>query len=207
VDWDRLEAEFADIAAVGDDDVPSLADRIVATARRRRATRASSAAAVAVVLVGAWLGAGLFVGLHGRTATTLRRPASSNRAEIYAAALSGGRYPLSRPVWVSTRICDALPTVPRFRACSAGTIPSEVQRRVVALVGPRLRFAARPPAPRRPSDPPVVQFGTLVMGAKQARLGIDTLCGTWCGAGEILLLRRQDGRWRAVGTVGPRWVS
>jgi hypothetical protein len=208
VDWDRLEAEFADLpGAAGADVGPSLADRIVATARRKHATRASSAAAVAALVAGVWLGAGLFVGLHERHPASFLREGSANRAEIYAAALSGGRYPLSRPLWVRTRICAAIPRVPRFPACSGGTIPADVQRRVIALLGPRLRFAARPPAPHRTGDVPVVQFGTLMLHPTQARLGIETLCGTSCGAGETLLLRRQGGRWQAVGTVGPRWVS
>jgi hypothetical protein len=100
-----------------------------------------------------------------------------------------------------------VPTVPSPAKCADQVIPARVRRIVMARVGPGLRFAAQPPAPRRAGDPLVVQFGRLVLRRKNARVGVETLCGPGCGEGQTLLLRRSGGRWHVAGSVGPRWVS
>jgi hypothetical protein len=210
VDWERLEAEFA----AG----PALADRIVATARRQRACRAASVTAVATLLTGASVTTGLLVAMRGRPAavsTTLARPVrtaqadQSAQASIYAAALSGDRRSprLAQPIWVSSRICFSVPTVPSPAKCADQVIPASVRHSVIALLGPKLHFAADPPTPRRADDPVVIQFGRLQVRTNNARLGVEMLCGPGCGEGQTLVLRSHGDRWHVAGSVGPRWVS
>lgn len=219
MDWERLEAEFADLPVA--DVAPSLADRIVARARRHAAQRAALAAALAFLMAAVLLTLAFLVVLHreptdvyprGRPPLAQAQPNANTQAQIYAAALSGAARPrrLPRPMWVDSRVCAAVPlTLPtRSRTtCADGVIPATVRREVVAVLGARLRFALQPPVPRGPGDPPVVQFGRMVVRGDRARLGVETRCGPVCGEGETLLLGRQDGRWQVLRSVGPRWVS
>jgi hypothetical protein len=216
VDWDRLEAEFADVDAesgVG----PPLADRILAVIDQRHARRAVVVALAAVMLVAAITVSVLVVVLPDRVpagpgagfrAAVVVNPEFVTHAQIYAAALSGGvAAPQSvRRVWVSDRICRAIPTSLTASACTDARIPPSVQRQVIALLGPRVRFAATSP-PRPSPDAPVVRFGGLVVHGERAELGMETRCGPLCAEGQTLVLRERNGQWRVSGSVGPSWVS
>lgn len=209
MDWERLEAELAG---------PSLADRIVTTARRQRARRTAAVAAVAMTLIAALVALGLAVVLHGRPTSApllLARPVrtvqpdAATDASVYAAALRAslraGRS--SQRIWVDSRICFSVPATPSPAKCADRLIPVRVRRMVVAVLGSGLRFAAHPPAPRGLGDPPVVQFGRLVVRTNKAQLGVETRCGPGCAEGETVVLRRRGRRWHVVGSIGPRWVS
>jgi len=212
VDWERLEAEFADVADPAAREVDGrLVDRIVATARRRHVRRAGLIGGVAALLVAVVVGVAL-------TAVLVpdRRPAMdavgrdfATQAQIYAAALRAGLHS-SQPVWVHSSACvsraSRLAAGPS-RPCADRLIPAPVRAQVRAALGGDVRFAAHPPVPNRVGDPPVVQLGPLVLTGAQARLGIAMRCGLRCTEGETLVLRRQDGRWHVTGSVGPRWVS
>jgi hypothetical protein len=215
VDWEALEAEFADIdAEIADGWV--LPQQVAAAAHRRR-RRAVLCAVVAAMVVTSAVVSVLLVLLPNRPISpagqqfvrpAMARLSAVTLASIYAAALAGPRpHPLARRVWVASTICRSIPTTPKAAACADGLIPSAVQRRVETLLGPRLRFASKPPVPRRPGDAPVVEFGRLDVRGDQAWLGVETLCGPLCGEGQTLVLRLRGGYWRVTGSVGPRWVS
>lgn len=216
IDWERLEQEIAD-ARNGE----RLAERIVTRARRRRLLR-SLAVATAVLAGLAVLAVPLALTLfqsdprpqagplaQRATAAVHQVPSAGVRAEIYAAALSGGprTQPLPHRLWVRDHVCFAIPTSPSSAQCTDAPIARDVRRQVVALLGPAVRFSPSPPVPERPTDPSVVAFGRLRLTGDRARLPIETLCGRGCGEGETLVLRRHDGRWQVSGTAGPRWVS
>lgn len=220
MDWERLEAEFADVADPAARALDGgLVDRIVATARRRHLRRAGLIGGVAALLVAVVVGVALTAvvvpnrrpaaDLVGGAALATRESDSGTRAQIYAAALRAELHP-GRPVWVNSSACVSVPSTLAAlgnRPCADRLVPASVRAQVRAALGGQVRFAAHPPVPNRAADPPVVQFGPLVVTGAQARLGIAMRCGLRCTEGETLVLRRHDGQWGVTGSVGPRWVS
>jgi hypothetical protein len=215
VDWEALEAEFADIdAELADGWV--LPEQVAAAAHRRR-RQVVLYCVIAAMVVAAALVSMLLVLLPTRPISTAAqpsvRPAASapsapTQASVYAAVLTGPRRQgIVRPVWVASSICRSIPTTPKAATCADAAIPPAVQRKVEELLGPQLRFTASPPLPRHPGDAPVVEFGRLDVRGDWARLGIETFCGPVCGEGQTLVLRLRGGHWRVTGSVGPRWVS
>lgn len=207
IDWERLEAEIA-----GDD----IAARVVAAARRNRLRRrlvtlaiAAAVAAGAILLAVQLVPDDEHASAADKNATVpVAVQGKSSRADIYAAALSGGARtrPLRNLVFVRDHICGDIPHEPGT-ACSGAAIPDGVQDAVTSVLGPEVRFLTTPPAPVELGDPTVVTFGTLRVRGSTAHLGMETQCGPLCGEGETLLLELHGGHWAVVGATGPRWIS
>jgi hypothetical protein len=214
IDWDRLEAEIADLA-VHDE----IADDVVRSVKRRRRRRALiGAAAVAVVTatvvpaVLLWSGGDHAPAAAGRPPTASAQhgygAGESTRAAIYTAALAGGSdpQPLHGLVYVRARVCVAVAGRPRT-ACGGHAISAGVQAEVRRLLGPQVRFVDAPPDPEQLGDPSVVTFGRLQVRGAAAQLGMQVLCGPLCGQGTLLVLKKRAGHWQVTGTTGPRWIS
>ena len=133
---------------------------------------------------------------------------AGTQAAVYVAALSGGPAPhrLTHRVFVRDQECADVVSMPVSR-CHGPAVPTDVQRRVRAALGPAVVFRAEPPPVTR-THIPVVTFGPLTVTASgAARLQMETVCGALCGQGQTLVLRRHDGRWQVSGTTGPQWVG
>lgn len=212
IDWEQLERELAD-------DGFGAGDGGSAAARRRERRQLAAVAALAVVLLAALVVPVCVVVLRGHTVggnqratrpdpTSAPATAPQTVAAIYAAAIAGGApTPLAHDVRVNRAVCATVPAPPDGRGCVGEPIPLAVQRRVRAVLGPRVTFASDPPVSYRATGTVVVFLGRLVVAGNRARLGVDTLCGALCGQGETLVLHRAHGMWQVTGTVGPRWVS
>lgn len=212
IDWDRLEAEVAEVADV-DDPRAAMTERVLAAARRRALRRRAThvvLALVAVVAVGVGIPVALGAARHTPDPTSAAGRADPDvRAQIYAAALAGGPdpQPLQHRLYVHDRVCDSVPSQELTATCEGARVPAAVQADVRALVGPRVRFLAAPPPPDRVGDATVVSFGALHVRDDRATLAMQVLCGPMCAQGETLVLRRHDGQWQVSGTTGPAWIT
>ena len=218
VDWERFEAEFADLDAELDTGSP-LADRILAAVRARRTRRR-----VLTVVAGAMSAAGLVVSVLlvvlpglAPTGPGAAGPGIAARAHIYAAALNDVLAPnaapamghgavvggpaapqrLPRHIWVSNRICGAGTTSRTAASCAGAHIPRSVQRRVIALLKSRVRFTAAPNRGRS-GERSVVQFGGLAVRGRHAALAIRT-CAPLCELWHTMRLREKAGQWQVAG--------
>lgn len=136
---------------------------------------------------------------------------AGTQAALYVTALSGGPTPhrLAHRVYVRDRVCADVVSMPVSR-CHGPSVPTAVQRRVRAMLGPAVVFRPDPPSPTV-TGIPVVTFGPFgprtPVGRVPVHLQMQTVCGALCGQGQTLVLRHHDGRWQVSGTTGPEWVS
>lgn len=133
----------------------------------------------------------------------------SDLAEIFAAAVTHRSRPEGRQNRPLTLIRDhtycSQPL--QVRPCAPVRIEDDVQRQVLAHLGPQTRFTAAPPKRLDSRSRIVVTLGAPRITGERATVTVETACGPWCAQGETLVLHRTARGWRVTGLTGTSYLS
>jgi hypothetical protein len=134
-------------------------------------------------------------------------PQPSDVAAVFIAALSGATHSGSGNVRTYIRNVTVCSQALGQRPCPPVPIAQDVQDQVVAAIGSGVVFTSSLPSRLRPDRVVAVTLGAPTIEGGRAIVSVETECGSLCGLGETLVLKRTADGWERTGTTGTSWIS